>query len=102
MGIKGRPSAMLLGVVGVAALLVGSAGGDARSRAARKEPAKDQGHLIVHEWGTFLSVQGSDGVVLGGMVESEEDLPIFVRERSLDGRNRACLFHKVETPVTYF
>jgi hypothetical protein len=102
MGIKWRTSAMLLGVVAVAALLVGSAGGDGKSRAARKEPAKDQGQFIVHEWGTFLSVQGSDGVVLGGMVESEEDLPIFVRERSLGGRNRAGLLLKVETPVTYF
>jgi hypothetical protein len=58
--------------------------------------------LIVHEWGTFLSVQGSDGVTQGGMVDSEENLPGFVRERSLNGRNRAELFMKMETPVTYF
>ena len=58
--------------------------------------------LIVHEWGTFLSVQGSDGVTQGGMVDSEENLPWFVRERSLVGRNRAELFLKMETPVTYF
>src|SRR5262245_16796040 len=58
--------------------------------------------LIVHEWGTFLSVQGSDGATLGGMVDSEEKLPLFVRERDLIGRNRACLFQKMETPVTYF
>src|SRR5438874_578475 len=31
--------------------------------------------LIVHEWGTFLGVQGSDGSTLGGMVASEEALP---------------------------
>src|SRR5205823_6042175 len=46
--------------------------------------------------------QGSDGVTLGGMVDSEEDLPLFVRERGLDGANRACMMQKVETPVTYF
>src|SRR5262249_368429 len=63
---------------------------------------RDEGRLIVHEWGTFLSVQGSDGGTLGGMVDSEERLPIFVRERSLDGGNRACYFHELETPVTYF
>jgi hypothetical protein len=63
---------------------------------------KDQGKLIVHEWGTFLTVQGSDGVTLGGMIDSEEVLPAFVRERALSGRNRACLFCKMETPVTYF
>ncbi|MGL4421831.1 MAG: hypothetical protein ACRCZF_14275 [Gemmataceae bacterium] len=58
--------------------------------------------LIVHEWGTFLSVQGADGVALGGMIDSEESLPSFVRERDLQGRNRAGLFLKMETPVTYF
>jgi hypothetical protein len=36
------------------------------------------------------------------MVDSEENLPGFVRERSLNGRNRAELFIKMETPVTYF
>lgn len=58
--------------------------------------------LIVHEWGTFLSVQGSDGVTQGGMVDSEENLPGFVRNRTLNGRNLANLLHKMETPVTYF
>jgi hypothetical protein len=58
--------------------------------------------LVVHEWGTFLSVQGSNGATLGGMIDSEEKLPPFVRERDLNGRNRACLFQKMETPVTYF
>jgi len=58
--------------------------------------------LIVHEWGTFLSVQGSDGVTQGGMVDSEENLPAFVQERTLNGRSRANLFLKMETPVTYF
>jgi hypothetical protein len=59
-------------------------------------------NMIVHEWGTFLTVQGSDGTTLGGMVDSEEQLPLFVRERGLGGRNRACLMSKMETPVTYF
>jgi hypothetical protein len=58
--------------------------------------------FIVHEWGTFLSVQGSDGATLGGMVDSEEELPAFVRERSLDGRSRSRIFTKMETPVTFF
>lgn len=58
--------------------------------------------LIVHEWGTFLTVQGSDGVTQGGMVDSEENLPGFVCERPLNGRSRANLFLKMETPVTYF
>jgi hypothetical protein len=65
-------------------------------------PPKDKGNLVVHEWGTFLSVQGSDGVTLGGMVDSEEALPNFVRERDLGGYSRAKMFTKMETPVTYF
>jgi hypothetical protein len=60
------------------------------------------GTWAVHEWGTFLSVQGSDGVTLGGMVDSEEALPHFVRQRDLGGRSRASFFSKMETPVTYF
>src|SRR5215208_5147335 len=48
--------------------------------------------LVVHEWGTFLSVQGADGTTQGGMVDSEENLPVFVRERGLSGRSRGFLF----------
>src|SRR5437870_9804016 len=58
--------------------------------------------LVVHEWGTFLSVQGSDGVTLGGMVDSEEVLPSFVEERGLASWQRTHIFSKMETPVTYF
>ena len=86
----------LIGLAGLAGLLAISAW------PAGAEPAKDADSLIVHEWGTFLSVQGSDGVTMGGMVESEETLPRFVRERSLNGYSRAGMFSKMETPVTYF
>src|SRR5262249_56800122 len=60
----------------------------------------DAGSLVVHEWGTFLSVQGSDGVTLGGMVDSEEVLPPFVQTRSISAWKRALLFPNTETPVT--
>jgi hypothetical protein len=83
------------------ALASGGLAAAAGSVAAETAPPARK-KLIVHEWGTFLTVQGSDGVTLGGMIDSEEDLPLFVRERSLSGRNRACLFCKMETPVTYF
>jgi hypothetical protein len=66
------------------------------------KPAPADGGFVVHEWGTFLSVEGSDGVTLGGMVDSEEELPHFVQERDLDGRSRATMLSKMETPVTYF
>lgn len=58
--------------------------------------------LVVHEWGTFLAVQGSDGVTLGGMVDSDEVLPKFVETRGPESFRRAMMFIKMETPVTYF
>jgi hypothetical protein len=84
-------------------LLAGAVALTAFVAAASAAPAPaDKGTWIVHEWGTFLSVQGSDGVTLGGMVDSEEALPAFVRERDLGGRSRASFIGKMETPVTYF
>ena len=49
---------------------------------AAKEKESD---LIVHEWGTFLSMQGSDGMSLEGMYHEEHALPEFVHARSRDG-----------------
>ncbi len=83
------------------------------AQAIPQEPKKPvlpptQGTFVVHEWGTFLSVQGSDGQTIGGMVESEENLPKFVIQRGPDGwertqaRNLRVMFNKMETPVTYF
>jgi hypothetical protein len=69
---------------------------------AQKAPAADPGKLIVHEWGTFLSVQGSDGKTLGGMVDSDEPLPSFVESRGIAGWKRSLFRQKGETPVTYF
>jgi hypothetical protein len=69
---------------------------------SNKPAATGPGHLVVHEWGTFLSVQGSDGVTLGGMVDSDEPLPPFVETRSLETWQRSLMRTKMETPVTYF
>lgn len=72
---------------------------------AGQKPAEEPSppaHLTVHEWGTFLSMQGSDGIPLGGMVDSDEVLPPFVHERALDGLSRSMYRSKMETPVTYF
>jgi hypothetical protein len=88
----------LTALLAVSALGLGSPGG----------PAPPPEKLVVHEWGTFLSVQGSDGVTLGGMVDSEEALPRFVMERTESAQERSqtrwrsSLFVKMETPVTYF
>jgi hypothetical protein len=58
--------------------------------------------FIVHEWGTFLSVQGSDGATLGGMVDSDEVLPPFVEALGPASLQRKWMTIKMETPVTYF
>ncbi len=69
----------------------------------------------LHEWGTFTSVSGSDGILLGGLQIEEERLPTFVY--ALDGmqntgpgfskgfRSQRPLRNvtiKMETPVIYF
>jgi hypothetical protein len=38
--------------------------------------------LIVHEWGTFTSVQGSNGKPLAGSHHGEEPLPGFIHSRA--------------------
>jgi len=69
---------------------------------AEPQKGKPPGRLVVHEWGTFLSVQGSDGVTLGGMVDSDEVLPLFVESRGIQSWLRCGMTQKMETPVTYF
>lgn len=39
--------------------------------------------FVVHEWGTFTSVQGSDGNIIGGLHHEEEPLPSFVVGRDI-------------------
>ncbi len=70
--------------------------------AAASDQNKSGKPFVVHEWGTFLSVQGSDGVSLGGMVDSDEVLPGFVESIGPASYQRAMMFTKMETPVTYF
>jgi tetratricopeptide (TPR) repeat protein len=59
-------------------------------------------HLIVHEWGTFLAMSGSDGVALEGMYHEEHALPAFVHARSRDQFRLPSVVLKGETPVIYF
>jgi hypothetical protein len=63
--------------------------------------------LIVHEWGTFTSFSGSDGVQLDFRPNVDHELPSFVETRV---SHMGDLFIKrdirapvrMETPVTYF
>ena len=60
----------VLAVLGVAALVSATDG--------------SRSDLVVHEWGTFLAMNGSDGVALDGMYHEEHALPAFVHARSHD------------------
>jgi hypothetical protein len=58
--------------------------------------------LVVHEWGTFLAMNGSDGVTLDGMYHEEHALPAFVHARSRNELRLRTSNLKGETPVIYF
>lgn len=65
--------------------------------------------MVVHEWGTFTSVGGSDGVLLPGLEREEQPVPVFVHSHAgffpaNKGWNRpvANVTIKMETPVIYF
>src|SRR6266851_10471280 len=80
----------LCSFLAAAVLLIGAA-----------QPRKSGG-LIVHEWGTFLAMNGSDGVSLDGMYHEEHALPAFVHARSRDQLHVPSAILKGETPVIYF
>jgi len=66
------------------------------------DAAKPPSDLVVHEWGTFLAMSGSDGVSLDGMYHEEHALPGFVHARSRDQLRWRSILTKGETPVIYF
>ena len=73
----------------------------------------DQG-LVAHEWGTFTSVQGADGVQFEWNPLVASELPKFVYDRThpercprlsnndLLGKNSRLALQRMETPVIYF
>src|SRR5438132_12740703 len=64
--------------------------------------AKSPPDLTVHEWGTFLAMNGSDGVTLDGMYHEEHALPSFVHARNREQLRLHSGNLKGETPVIYF
>lgn len=70
--------------------------------------------LVAHEWGTFTSVQGSDGVLLDWRPLITSRLPGFVYDWTKPGLNRRqagqfaftkggmITLQRMETPVIYF
>ncbi|MGV3755166.1 MAG: hypothetical protein ACO1QS_07265 [Verrucomicrobiota bacterium] len=75
----------------------------------------DSDHFFAHEWGTFTSIQGTDGVPIAWQSLIESDLPSFVynRTRATDAQVLGAGFpsfskgaisalQRIETPVIYF
>lgn len=69
--------------------------------------------LVVHEWGTFTSVQGHDGKQVWWLPNLKTDLPAFVYSRGvqnggirdvqlLRGKDTQPGILRMETPVIYF
>jgi hypothetical protein len=63
--------------------------------------------LVVHEWGTFTSFSGSDGIKLEFRPLADNDLPRFVYNRDrlesyLLSKPSIPAVQRMETPVTYF
>lgn len=77
--------------------------------------------LVVHEWGTFTSLQDSNGIAIGGVRPNAEPLPNFVHDQgllgskgntagyepgSLVGKTGTAALSEItmrlETPVIYF
>jgi hypothetical protein len=89
--------------------------GDPIPDADKKLPQDDD--FIVHEWGTFTSFSGSDGVSLDFRTTTTEDLPAFVLDRQKQaflGESRDKAYargltikattlsrQRMETPLTY-
>ena len=98
-------------MVTVAAAAVAAA---AASGIAGGGPGCDR-RFVVHEWGTFTSMAGEDGIALEGLSREEESLPEFVysrtkvrdcplREKGWKGLEVPAnhVTQKMETPVLYF
>jgi hypothetical protein len=97
------------------AIAVGAATDAARAGGGPECERPADERFVVHEWGTFTSMQGSTGIVLEGLTREEESLPSFVYDRT---QIRDCplrakgwkglevpadhVTQKMETPVIYF
>src|SRR6516165_10723440 len=81
---------------------------------AGETPHSEARGLVAHEWGTFTSVQGADGMLLDWQPLETSKLPKFVYNWQNPGLNRrpagipgfgkgvVLTLQRMETPVIYF
>ena len=84
---------------------------DARAGDPASKPTPEaEGMFVVHEWGTFTTFSGSDGVYLDfrPLAAEHNDLPGYVLDRGSYAETRRLIKGRLwgrvrmETPVTYF
>jgi hypothetical protein len=106
-----RVFASLFIVVGLTTIAIcGIAGGKPPAAANDIGKVEPPSGLIVHEWGTFTSISGSDGARLEFRPLIDNDLPQFVVNRAWQAGRVPNPFMKfdirslqrMETPITYF
>src|SRR5580698_8407127 len=99
--------AVAVGALFSAALFPANPGGDSANYlvAHDNDRPTPSDRLVVHEWGTFTSFSGSDGIPVG-FQPNNADLPPFVYYRNDEGSKGARLrlagTVSMETPVIYF
>jgi len=92
------------------AVLVIVTGITIKLRQASTANASKENRLVVHEWGTFTSIAGKDGVALEWRpLNGSTDLPKFVHTmedrqglRHVPGKGEMTALVRMETPVLYF
>jgi hypothetical protein len=88
--------------IAVAVLLTGLAAVLMLTNRAAASPGERPSGFVVHEWGTFSTFSGSDGVPLK-FYPDDRGLPGFVYGRHLVVKSgRADVYVSLETPVVYF
>ena len=75
-------------------------------------PLGAEGPLVVHEWGTFTSLQDEDGTAVGGVNSDDEPLPYWAHDlarmliigNAVQGAPKCHpdVTMRLETPVVYF
>jgi hypothetical protein len=102
-------SAVLLGAAALFFVSQRAAHTEAAPAASESSGGEAADRFIVHEWGTFTSFSGSDGVRLEFRPLVSSDLPGFIFDRARQvgayhdgGKGRWLVRERMETPVTYF
>src|SRR6266852_9616405 len=101
----------LLAFVAAAVIGVTLSARNARTSEAAHSSSAKENRLVVHEWGTFTSIAGKDGVALEWRpLNGPTDLPKFVHTiqkegdglRHPSGKAELTAAVRMETPVLYF